>query len=277
MRSRTLLPLFAVAALPWTATASEARQAPTEPLVDCTAFVITGNPQSQLGAAWTYDSTDDGERYVLEGVLFTPPGNGPFAAVIVSHGKGGAPSGYSASIARTFVTWGLVAIGPMYTHASDAQDAGNEPQGPDGASEANVLRAHKTRELLSCLGTVDLSRVAAHGHSMGAFVTGQLLGTYPADFRVASHTAGGVGPGPNATRPEAAAQIVAPYGIHHSDADVVVPLALDKELAAILADNGVVHRLVTFPYQGLSHAQMALNPLMLQRVQRWYRVHGLLP
>ncbi len=275
MRSRTLLLLLAIVALPWPATASDARRDPTEPLVDCGAFLVTGNPQSQLGAAWTYDSTDDGVRYVLEGVLFTPAGSGPFAAVIVSHGKGGAPSGYSASIARTFVTWGLVAIGPMYTHAQDAQDAGNEPQGPDGASEANVLRAHKARDLLSCLGTVDLSRVAAHGHSMGAFVTGQLLGTYPADFRVASHTAGGVSLGPNATRPEAAAQIVAPYEIHHSDADVVVPLVLDRELAAILAENGVFRRLVTAPYQGLSHAQMALNPLMLERVRRWYAPHGL--
>ena len=277
MRSRTLLPLLAVVvALPCAATASEARQDPSEPLVDCAAFLVTGNPQSQLGATWTYDSTDDGVRYVLEGVLFTPPGSGPFGAVIVSHGKNGTPSGYSASIARTFVTWGLVSIGPMYTHAPDAQDAGNEPQGPDGASEANVLRAHKARDLLSCLGTVDLSRVAAHGHSMGAFVTGQLLGTHPADFRVASHTSGGVGPGPNATRPEAAAQIVAPYGIHHSDADVVVPLVLDRELAAILADNGVFHRLVTVPYQGLSHAQMAQNPEMLERVRRWYESHGLL-
>jgi dienelactone hydrolase len=274
MRSRPLLPL-AVVALAWAATASEAGE-PTAPLAECSAFLVTGDPHSQLGATWTYDSTDDGVRYVLEGVLFTPPGSGPFGAVIVSHGKGGTPSAYSASIARTFVTWGLVAIGPMYTHAPDAQDAGNEPQGPDGASEANVRRAHKARDLLSCLGTVDLSRVAAHGHSMGAFVTGQLLGTHPADFRVASHTAGGVGSGPNTTRPEAAAKIVAPYGIHHSDADVVVPLIFDRELAAILTDNGVFHRLVTAPYQGLSHAQMAQNPVMLERVRRWYESHGLL-
>jgi len=242
----------------------------TEPLVDCTAFVVTGNPRSQFGATWTYDSTDDGVRYVLEGVLFTPHGEGPFRAAVVSHGKGGTPRGYSASIARSMVTWGLVAIGTMYTHAPDAEDAGNEPQGPDGASEANVLRAHKARDLLSCLGTVDLARVAAHGHSMGAFVTGELLGTYPADFNLASHTAGGAGTGPNATRPQTAARITTPYSLHHSDADQVVPLALDQALAAILADHGVDHLLVTVPYQGLSHAQMALNPLMLQRVRRWY-------
>src|SRR5215470_17909352 len=92
-------------------------RAVTEPLVDCGAFAVTGNPQSQLGATWTYDSTDDGVHYVLQGVLFTPSGSGPFPAVVLSHGKGGAPRGYSAAIARTMVTWGLVAIGPMYTHA----------------------------------------------------------------------------------------------------------------------------------------------------------------
>lgn len=277
MRARTLLALLSVITLPGAAAASTPRPDPAAPVASCAAFVVSGNPQTQLGATWTYDSTDDGVRYVLEGVLFTPPGAGPFPAVVLSHGKSGTPRGYSASIARSMVTWGLVAIGTMYTHAPDAEDAGNEPQGPDGASEANVLRAHKARDLLSCLGTVDLARVAAHGNSMGAFVTGQLLGSHPADFAVASHTSGGAGSGPNTTRPEAAAQITTPYSLHHSAADLVVPLALDEALAAILADHAVPHRLITTPYQGLTHAQMALNPLMLQRVRHWYRFHGLLP
>jgi dienelactone hydrolase len=245
------------------------------PLAECAALVVTGNPQAPQGATWVYSSTDDGVRYVLEGVLFVPPGAGPFPAVVLSHGKGGTPSAYSANVGRTMVTWGLVAIATMYTHAPDAQDAGNEPQGPDGASEANVLRAHKARDLLSCLN-VDLGRVAAHGHSMGAFVTGQLLGAYPADFRAASHTAGGAGPGPNATRPEAAANIETPYSLHHSDADMTVPMALDQALADILAQNGTEHRLVTAPYQGLSHAEIAAYPPMLERVRNWYRVHGVL-
>jgi dienelactone hydrolase len=249
----------------------------TEPLVSCSALIVTGNPQSQQGANWVYDSTEDGVHYVLEGVLFTPPGAGPFPAVVLSHGKGGTPRAYSANIARTMVGWGLVAIGTMYTHAPDAEDAGNLPDGPDGASDANVLRAHKARDLLSCLGTVDLTRVAAHGHSMGAFLTGQLLGTYPDDFRVASHTAGGVGSGPNATKPDVAARIRTPYALHHSDADLTVPLVMDQALAGILAQSGTEHRLVTAPYQGLSHGDMSANPLMLQRVRSWYLRHGLLP
>ncbi|HET8647563.1 MAG TPA: dienelactone hydrolase family protein [Vicinamibacteria bacterium] len=276
MRTAGILVFLVGAALAAPARADFASDV-SEPLADCGAFVVTGNPQSAQGANWRYDSLDDGVRYVLEGVLFVPAGAGPFAAVIVSHGKGGTPRGYSAGVARTMVGWGMVVIAPMYTHAPDSEDQGNEPQGGDGASEANVLRAHKARDLLSCLGNVDLARVAAHGHSMGAFVTGQLLGIHPADFRAASHTAGGVGTGPNATRPDVAAMITTPYQLHHSDADAVVPLAMDEALAAILETNGVAHRLVTFPYRGYSHAQIAHDPSMLLRVARWYRLHGVLP
>ena len=90
MRVRTLLPWLLFVAPP-SGAGQDLDQSRTEPLADCTAFVVSGDPHSQLGATWTYDSTDDGVRYVLEGVLFTPPGDGPFPAVVLSHGKGGTP------------------------------------------------------------------------------------------------------------------------------------------------------------------------------------------
>jgi len=184
---------------------SSAAYADSTVQANCSAFVVSGNPRSSNGATWTYRATEQGVQYALEGVLFVPPsGTGPFPAVVVSHGKGGTPRGYSATIARTMVTWGMVAIGTMYTHAPDAEDLGNLPNGPDGASTANVQRANKARDLLTCVGGVNMSRVAAPGHSMGAFVTGQALGTFPTAFRAASHTAGGVSSGPNATKPDAA-------------------------------------------------------------------------
>jgi dienelactone hydrolase len=247
---------------------------PTEPTVNCSAFVVTGDPRSAGGATWTYQSTDSGTRYVLEGVLFLPAGAGPFPAVIISHGKGGAPRGYSANVARNMVAWGLVAIGVMYTHAPDGEDLGNEPAGDDGASQANVLRAHKARDLVSCVGNVDMRRVAAHGHSMGAFVTGQLLGSYPSDFRAASHTAGGVSEGPNATRRAAAEQIVTPYQLHHGDADMVVALFQDQTLDSILTANDIPHELNI--YTGHDHQEMTLDTVMLERVHNWYRAHGVL-
>jgi dienelactone hydrolase len=244
-------------------------------VANCAAFAVTGNPRTSTGATWTYRSTDQGVQYALEGVPFLPPtGTGPFPGVVVSHGKGGTPRGYSSTIARTMVGWGLVAIGPMYTHAPDAEDLGNAPDGPDGASAVNVQRAFKARALLSCVGGVDLTRLAAHGHSMGAFVTGQLMGTHPGDFRAASHTAGGVGDGPNATKPAAAQQIITPYQLHHGDADQVVPLALDQTLNTILAGNGVPHELRV--YAGYDHQRMSADPTMLSRVRTWYQTHGVL-
>jgi dienelactone hydrolase len=243
--------------------------------VNCDAFIGTGDAASAAGARWTYQSTDAGVAFNLSGVLFAPTGPAPHPAVVVSHGYGGSAYGYSTQVARVMRDWGLVAIATHYTHAPDDIDAGLAPQGGDGASDANVARARKTRELLSCVDGVDLARGAAHGHSMGAFVTGQLLGTFPGDFLVASHSAGGANDaGPNATRSSVVAFIRTPYQLHHGDADAVVNIGLDRALAAILDTSGTVHQLVEYP--GYTHEQIALDPTMLGRVRDWYRAYGLL-
>ena len=109
---------------------------------------------------------------------------------------------------------------------------------------------------------------------MGAFVTGELLGTHPADFRAASHTAGGTSAGANATRPSTAALIRTPYQLHHGDADRVVAIAQDESLASILGANAVPHEFHRYP--GYSHEQIASDASMLERVREWYRRHGVL-
>ena len=48
-----------------------------------------------------------------------------------------------------------------------------------GASDANAFRAHAAVTVLARLGYVDVRRVAAHGHSMGAFVTTAFVSAYP--------------------------------------------------------------------------------------------------
>jgi dienelactone hydrolase len=242
---------------------------------NCAALQVSGDATADNGATWSYSSTDDGVTYSLTGTLFMPAGAGPFPGVVISHGAGGNASGYSASIARTMRGWGMVAIATNYTHAGGLSGPTLLPAGGDGASEANVQRAHKTRNLLGCVPAVNMQRLAAHGHSMGAFVTGQLLGTYPQDFRAASHTAGGASDnGPNATRAAVAAQIRTPYQIHHGDADTVVSLALDQELDRILTTNTVAHELKVYP--GFTHEQMALDAVMLERVRAWYTLQGVL-
>lgn len=249
-------------------------KAPSSPslfAVDCTKLVLAGDPRGASGTKWTYAATHEGVAYDLSGILRVPAGAGPLPAVVVSHGYGGSPSSYSARVAEEMAGWGLVAIGTQYSHAPN--DAGL-PKGENGASPENVARARATRALLGCLAYVDGTRVAAHGHSMGAFLTAELVGTYPAEFRVASHTAGGTNDGGAfATRPATAAAIRTPYAMHHGDADTTVLLRYDQNLAAALDASGVTHELVIYP--GFGHADMALDATMFARVRAWYVAHGM--
>ena len=105
-----------------------------------------------------------------------------------------------------------------------------------GASRANILRARATYEILRSLGCVDVTRVAAHGHSMGAFLTAALVGAYLADFRVASHTAGGV---------RAGGEGAAPTGLEFH------------------------------VYPGADHDDVSRSSVVLQRVRAGYAEHGM--
>jgi dienelactone hydrolase len=251
--------------------------------VVCTKLQLTGSSTSPGGATFTYDSTDEGTHYRLRGILLAPGGAGPFPAVVISHGKGGTPNGYSKLMATQMVSWGLVAIGVQYSHAPS--DDG-EPKGADGASPENILRADKARQLLTCVPSVDQQRIAAHGHSMGAFVTGGLLATYPSVFRAASHTAGGTCAAGNPCTPETLApHIRTPYQLHHGDNDCTVAFRLGQALDTVLATANISHELhvyqytrpmCTCPCNTDDHQLIAQDATMLGRVRAWYTSHGVL-
>ena len=188
-------------------------------------FQLAGDPESSSGATWTYRATTDGVAYDLRGILLKPRGQGPFPAVILSHG--GFQNALTMLPAATeMVTWGLVGIATNYTHATDTGAPIGSPgtDGERGATQSNILRARKVLEILSSLGYVDMNRVAAHGVSNGGFVTTATLATYPSAFRVASHAAAGVqdpasGSPPSAPSPSLAAGVRTPYNLHHGDPD----------------------------------------------------------
>ena len=107
---------------------------------------------------------------------------------------------------------------------------------------------------------------------MGAFVTTALVGAYPTDFRVASHTAGGVrlagiitGPAPSEAQARA---IRTPYQLHHGDQDTVVPIAQDQRLDSVLQASGVAHEFHVYP--GVDHTEVATSPAVLARIRTWY-------
>jgi dienelactone hydrolase len=239
------------------------------------AFVLQGDSESSQGATWTYKGTLQGTTFDLQGVLLKPAGTGPFPAVVISHGAGGNAAGYSRAIAMQMRGWGLVGIATNYTHAGGVPLGLPGTLSDPGASQANVLRAHALIEILRTLAYVDTTRVAAHGHSMGAFVTTAVLAAYPNDFRVASHTAGGVVAGTAVATPSEsqARAIRTPYQLHHGDADIVVPLSQDQRLDGILQADVVPHML--FVYPGATHNDVAQSEAVLARVRSWYAAHGL--
>jgi predicted esterase len=181
-------------------------------------------------------------------------------------------------VGPTMVSWGLVCIAPNYTHATGVPigSPGGSGLNDRGASRVNLLRLHMTLALLGRLGYVDLSRVALHGHSMGAYLDAAAASAYPTAFRVASSTGGGVRPdrilfGP-APSPSAVRGIRIPFQMHHGDKDDVVPLDYDRHFASILDGLHVPNEL--YIYAG-GHLAPRADPLMLERVHAWYARFGM--
>lgn len=240
-------------------------------------FTVSGDPESPRGATWTFRGTVDGTPYDLSGVLLKPQGSGPFPAVILSHGYRGNAGMLASRVGSTMVTWGLVCIAVNYTHSERVPIGRPGDEREPGASEANVLRAHMTYELLRRLGYVDMTRVALYGHSMGAWVSTALAGAYPNDFRVAATSGGGIRP-PNVRRGPAPTESQArgihiPFQLHHGTADETVPLAFDQRFDALLASMHVEHELDV--YRGASHLEVAGDPKVLARIHDWYAAHGM--
>jgi len=239
-------------------------------------LAFAGNPESDGGATWTLRGPVDGTAVDLHGVLMKPSGAGPFPAVVLSHGYGGSARQFSAGVGREMRSWGLVVIATDYTHAGGGPTGAPGGANDLGASPANVVRAHAALSILPRLGYVDARRVAAHGHSLGAFVTTAFAATGADLLRVASHTAGGVRPDgiPFAAAPglAQAGLIRTPYQWHHGGDDDVVPLALDQLFEAALDASGVPHE--GHVYAGAAH-DIAQHPEVLARIRAWYAVHGM--
>ena len=173
-------------------------------------------------------------------------------------------------------TWGLVCIAVNYTHVRGALLGAPGTLLQQGASPVNAFRAHAAVTVLARLRYVDVRRVAAHGHSMGAFVTTAFVAAFPADVRVASHTSGGVlldaihregMPFPSVAQ---ARRIQAPYQWHHGLLDYAVPFLFDRRFDSVLTAPHEGHL-----YRRLRHAEVATDPEVLSRVRAWYTAHGM--
>ena len=253
---------------------------------DAPALTITGDPESSAGATWTLIGTLEGTRVDLQGILLKPRrrgiffflkprDRGPFPGVVLSHGAGSSAQSYGRELGAVMRKWGIVCIATNYTHARGAPIGTPGTLIEQGASTANAFRAHAAVTVLARLGYVDLRRVAAHGHSMGAFVTTAFVAAYPGDMRVASHTAGGVLDGihlDGVPIPSAAQgrRIQTPYQWHHGLRDFAVPFLLDERFDSVLTSPHEGHL-----YRRLGHGEVAEDPEVLQRIRTWYGAHGM--
>ena len=237
-------------------------------------LTISGDPAAPNGTRWTYTETG-AINYNLEGVLYKPAGIGPFPAIVINHGTGGNANSYSNSIAKKMVGWGYVTIAANYTHSAGVNcgSPGSciESDGEWGASNSNLLRAMKTRQVLVSLSYVDSLKLAAFGHSRGAFITTGLAGYYPGSFKVFGHTAGGINSSTVEPTAATAMRITKPYVMHHGDMDNTVPIARDYALRDLLNSRSVTNTLYVYP--GYSHSQISNDSLMFERTKQWFQLH----
>jgi dienelactone hydrolase len=234
------------------------------------------------GEHWTYSEGD----LKFEGVLLKPPGNGPFPAVVISHGLGGNAQGFGRELAKRFLTWGMVCIAPDYTHSEAARRGVGavEPggrrgqQAPDfGASRENISRASKCVEVLENLPYVDGKRIAAYGHSMGAFVTVGLAAQVQERLKAAAITAGGLSgrPGFPAPTHEVAERIRTPFCVLHGSLDTTVRPEQSQDLVTIMEGNKVpVSRYV---FDGVNHdVHRAKADECFRLIRDWFTQYGVL-
>lgn len=231
------------------------------------------------GTNFTY--TDSNRTFT--GVMLKPPGNGPFAGVVISHGAGGTANGYSLPKAREMVDWGVVGIGPTLTHAAGGEtnpvNMGNCPE--------NNARVVACANVLASLAYVDTNRLALFGHSMGAFNTIGSAGVLAGRLRAAAIAAGGVIPSgtSNATPTYAEANPVrAPFLMFHCDADPVVPPSRSLAFQQILISNAVLNSRIIYSSNSLAQAQWhnlhqnaTINADLLTNTFQWFQTHGVLP
>ena len=223
------------------------------------------------GENWTY-AAEGGTT--ITGVLIRPAGDGPFPAVIISHGKGGTVAGFTVPKAREMANWGLVCIGPRYTHATDDPDFGDASQ--EGARPENMRRARACVEIARALPYVKANRIAAYGNSMGAFVSIQLAADLPDRVAVAAITAGGIvesGDWPAPTVDEAQS-IRTPFCMLHGLADTTVPPERSERLRQVLDQNGVPNERRV--YDGIGHnLHSVLSSEVYTRIRDWFTTQGL--
>lgn len=219
------------------------------------------------GQRWTYRDGD----FSMQGIFMKPEGNGPFPAVLISHGLGGNAQGFGMMKAREMVPWGMVCIAPDYTHAGGA---GERSQW--GASSENLRRARTCLEVLRGLPYVDGQRLAAYGHSMGGFVTIGLASIEKDLLKAAAITGSGVvlASGQAAPSVDAAKAIRTPFLMLHGANDTTVRPEQSAALKRVLDEQRVPNDRLIADGQGHPIDQSMRNEVF-HLIHEWFTKNGI--
>ncbi|MBX7210688.1 MAG: dienelactone hydrolase family protein [Verrucomicrobiaceae bacterium] len=229
--------------------------------------------------SFTYDDPDDAGAVVTGYIRKPTTAAATGQAVIICHGKGGSASNFNAVHAANFVQWGYYCIVPQLSHAG----AGGGTSSNEGYCPENSRIARACRKILADVPTVNATRTAIFGHSMGAYFIGGFCGEdptlYPA-IRAAVEGAGGSQASGTATSnatptPGEVVGITAPMLMFHGTQDTSNPLS--QNLQTSLNAHAVTNKL--FLYQGVPHAIMdaAQKQADIYAITRaWFTSNGVL-
>ncbi len=230
---------------------------------------------TQNGQNWTYDPGDGGE--IISGILIQPTfGTPPYPAVLISHGQSGAANTFGLAKANIMKSWGFVCIAPNYTHTNTTYALGT-----DGWSPENERRARACITILGSLTNVDMTRVAAYGHSKGAWVTCGFAGAATNGLHTAAITAGGTS-GTSDTQPASPAvqevqAITVPFLMLHGSVDTTVFPIQSANLQSVLKSNGIANKRLVF--ENINH-NIESDPLttnaVFNLIREWFTQHGIL-
>ncbi len=240
---------------------------------------IAADPADEI----TTQRLDDGSvrwssvRHSVRGILVRPAGDGPFPAVVVSHGLGGRAATFGLTKAREFARWGMIVIAPDYTHAQAETGPGgsSSDRSTFGASAENVRRARFCVAWLRARPDVDRRRLAAYGHSMGGFVTIALAAEEP--LAAAAISGSGMAPreGFPAPGPEIVRNVRTPMLMLHGADDPVVRPAQSDALKRLLDEAGVPNERIVWP--GVGHdVDRAREADVFNAIRAWFERHGVL-
>ncbi|HCN28967.1 MAG TPA: hypothetical protein DIT64_09405 [Verrucomicrobiales bacterium] len=248
--------------------------------------VLTAHAQTLPGFSFntgdnsfTYDDPDDAGAVVTGYIRKPTTAAATGQAILICHGKGGSAANFNSQHAANFVQWGYYCIVPQLSHAG----AGGGTSSNEGYCPENSRIGRACLKILADVPTVDMTRVAMFGHSMGAYFTGGFCGENPSPhpaLRAAILGAGGSqgtgGSSTNALPTQAeVAGITAPMLLFHGTQDTSYPRSQD--LKASLDLHTVPNRLLL--YQAVPHGIMDANQKRADVYsigRAWFTTHGVL-